>query len=75
MDKKMTCGIMLTVIGFVYSVICFIHTLLHPWNYEGIEGILGSLLGEDTLFPFVLSLAVMVWGLSICFWRAFREEK
>lgn len=71
----MVCGVMLTVIGFVFSVICFINALLHPWNYEGIEGLLGSLLGTDTLVPFIISLVVMALGLLICFWSAFRKEK
>lgn len=75
MDKKMICGVMLTAIGFVFSVICFIHVLLHPWNYEGIDGLLGSLLGTDTLVPTIVSLAVMVSGLTICFRQAFQKEK
>lgn len=75
MDKKMICGVMLTVIGFVFSVICFINVSLHPWNYEGIDGLLGSLLGIDTLVPSIVSLAVMVSGITICFWQAFQKEK
>lgn len=75
MDKKMVCGIMLTVIGFVVFVICFINLLLHPYDYNGITGLYGSLLGTDTLVPFVTSLVVMVLGLFICFWNAFRKER
>lgn len=75
MDKKMACGVMLTVIGFVYSVICFINALLHPCNYDGIDGLLGAFLGRDTLTLFIISLVVMALGLLICFWSAFRKEK
>ena len=75
MDKKMVCGILLTIIGLVLSAFCFINAVLNPWNYNGIDGLLGSLLGTKTLIPFIISLIVMVLGLALCFWRAFRNEK
>ena len=75
MDKKMICGVMLTVIGFVFSVICFANTLLHPGVYNDIDGLLGSMLVRDTLVPSIVSLAVMVSGLTICFRQAFQKEK
>lgn len=75
MDKKMVCGILLTIIGLVFSAFCFINAVQNPWNYNGIDGLLGSLLGTDTLIPFIISLLVMVLGLAICFWRAFRKEE
>lgn len=75
MDKKMICGILLTVIGLVFSALCFINGILNPWEYNGISGLLGSLMGIHTLIPFILSLVVMIVGLVICFWRAFRKEK
>ncbi len=75
MDKKMICGILLTVIGLVFSFACFIIAVLHPWTYNDIGGLLGSLLGTDTLIPFVIALTVMILGLAICFWTAFRKEK
>ena len=75
MDKKMVCGILLTIIGLVFSAFCFIYAVMSPWSYNGIEGLLGSLLGTNTLIPFIISLVVMVIGLGICFWIAFRNEK
>lgn len=75
MDKKMVCGILLTIIGLVFSAFCFIYAVMNPWSYNGIEGLLGSLLGTNTLIPFIISLVVMVIGLGICFWIAFRNEK
>ena len=73
MDKKMVCGILLTIIGLVLSSFCFINALLNPWNYNGIDGLLGSFLGTNTLIPFIISFVVMILGLVICFWRAFKE--
>ena len=75
MDKKMIFGLLLTVIGLVFSAFCFIYATIHPWNYNGISGLLGSFLGTDTLIPFILSMIVMLAGLAICFLRAFRADK
>ena len=63
------------ILCIIFSAFCFINAVLNPWNYNGIEGLLGSFLGTNTLVPFILSLIVMVLGLAICFWRAFRKEK
>ena len=75
MDKKIGCGILLTIIGLVLSAFCFINAVLNPWNYNGIDGLLGSLLGTNTLIPFIISFVVMILGLVICFWRAFKGDK
>lgn len=72
MGGKLVCGILLTVIGLVYSAVCFARALWTPWTYNGIGGLLGSLLGTGVLCPFVLSLLVMGLGLGICVWCAFR---
>ena len=71
MDKKMIVGVLLTLIGLVFSAFCFFDAVLNPCNYNGIEGLLGAFLGQHTLIPFIISLAVMAAGLGICFWRAF----
>ena len=75
MDKKMVCGILLAMIGLVFSSCCLIIAALNPWNYNGIDGLLGSLLGTNTLIPFIISFVVMILGLVICFWRAFKGDK
>lgn len=70
MDKKMVCGVLLTIIGLTFSVLFLILAALNPWDYNGISGLLGSLLGTHTFIPFVISFTVMIVGLGICFWRA-----
>ena len=75
MDKKMVCGILLTIIGLVFSAFCFITAVQNPWNYNGIDGLLGAFLGTNTLIPFVISFGVMILGLVICFWRALKGDK
>lgn len=74
MNKKMICGVLLSVIGLVYSAFCFIYAAVHPWNYNGIGGLLGSFLGTDMLLPFILSTAVVCIGLILCFVEAYRKH-
>ena len=74
--KKMICGILLTLIGLVYSASCFVCAVVRqPWSYNGIDGILGSLLGTQTMVPFIISLIIMVFGLVLCCIFAFKKDK
>lgn len=75
LDKKMIFGILLTIIGLFFTAFCFVDAVLNPCIYNGIDGLLGAFLGQDTLIPFVISFVIMILGLGICFWRAFRKEK
>lgn len=73
MNKKMAFGILITIIGLVFSAFCFIYAVMHPYNYDGIEGLFGAFLGTDTLFPFIIATIVMCVGIIICFWEAYRK--
>jgi uncharacterized BrkB/YihY/UPF0761 family membrane protein len=72
--KKFYFGALLTFIGLVFAAICFIFALLNPWDYNGITGLLGSLLGTQTLLPFLISLMVLLMGLYICGKESFRNK-
>lgn len=67
MDKKMVCGVLLTVIGLVFSIFALAYASMHPWDYNGIDGLLGSLLGTQMLTPLILSMTAMLAGLGIAF--------
>ena len=45
-----------------------------PCNYKGINGLLGSFLGTQTLVPFIISTAAMCAGLILCFYVAFHKD-
>ncbi len=75
MYKKMIFGILLTLIGVAFSLFCFIHAAMNPWDYNGITGIWGSFLGTDMLFPFILALLVMCVGLALCYLDAYGKNK
>ncbi|WP_295744564.1 hypothetical protein [uncultured Oscillibacter sp.] len=74
MNKKMVCGVLLTVVGLIYSAFCFFYTLMNPCIYNGIGGLMGSFLGADTLLPFMISTAVMCIGLLLCFLEAYQKH-
>ena len=44
----------------MFSSFCFIYAVMNPWNYNGINGLLGSFLGTQTLVPFIISTAATV---------------
>lgn len=70
--KKFICGIILCVIGFMFSFVCFIRTLYNPFYYNGREGLLASFLGNNTLLPFIISMLVLIAGVSICIYEAYK---
>ena len=37
MNKKMVFGILVTVVGLVFSAFCFIYTIMNPCIYNGIS--------------------------------------
>ena len=53
MSNKMVFGVLITIIGLVFSTFSFIYATLNPWNWNGIDGLLGSLLGTHMLIPFI----------------------
>ncbi len=73
--KRFIFGLMLVVIGLVFSAFCFIYAVMHPWDYNGITGLRGAFLGTHTGIPFVISIIVMITGLLICFYEAYMSKK
>ena len=74
MNNKMIFGVMVTVIGLVFSAFSFIYAALNPWNWNGIDGLLGSFLGTHMLLPFLIGTAAMIAGLVLCFKEAYRKK-
>lgn len=74
--KKSTFGLLLTILSFVLFIVCFVNAfVINPYSaYNGITGPLGSLLGNDMLVPFVVSLLGLGCGLFICGKEAYRKK-
>lgn len=56
----------------MFSLACFIRTIYKPFNYNGTEGLLASFLGNNTLIPFIISMIVLITGVSICIYEAYK---
>ena len=71
--KKMMLGIVWQLMGFLGSIAILCSATLHQWNYNGITGILGSLLGLDLIIPFIVCITLFICGLVVCF-KVIEEE-
>lgn len=74
MNKKMVVGVLITLIGLVFSAFSFIYAAVHPWNYNGITGLRGSFLGTNMTWPFIIGTIVMIVGLVICIKEAYGKK-
>ena len=72
-NKKMIFGLLLAVIGCIFSAFCFFYVVMHPCVYNGIGGLRGAFLNTDLTVPFVISMIVMIAGIVICGIEAFRK--
>ena len=71
--KKMMLGIVWQLMGFLGSIAILCSATLHQWDYNGITGVLGSLLGLDLIIPFIVCITLFICGVVVCF-KAIREE-
>lgn len=65
--KKMILGIVWQLMGSLGSIAILCSATLHQWDYNGITGILGSLLGLDLIIPFIVCITLFICGLVVCF--------
>jgi hypothetical protein len=72
--KKFLFGALLSVFGFLITAFCLVYAAMNPWSYNGVTGLIGSLLGTGTLFTFIISLALFIAGLIICWYEAYRRK-
>lgn len=72
--KRFLFGMLLAVIGLAFSSFCFAWAVIHPWNYNGIDGLLGSFLGTGTLPPFLEGTAILLVGVLICGLEAYHRK-
>lgn len=73
--KKMFFGSLLIFIGLAFSITIFLIAQSKPWDYYGITGLLGSLLGERLIVPFIVSILIILTGLIICYVEAFKKDE
>lgn len=71
--KKMILGIAWQLMGFLGSIAILCSATFNQCNYNGITGVLGSLLGLELIIPFIICLTLFICGLAVCF-REIGEE-
>ena len=72
--KRFLFGLLLSLVGLSSSLFCFIWAVPEPWHYRGIDGIIGSLLGNELFAPFLVFSLLMLLGMSICCAEAYRRK-
>lgn len=63
----MILGIAWQLMGFLGSIAILCSATLHQWDYNGITGVLGSLLGLDLIILFIVCITLFICGLVVCF--------
>ncbi len=69
--KKMFLGGLCFMGGLMGSTGLMIATSLNPWDYQGITGWIGSLLGMKMVLPFLVFSILSLVGLIICVKEAY----
>lgn len=75
--KKMILGIVLFVCGFFGAIgltCASILSPLNPWDYNGIQGFYGFVLGMKLQLPFILCIIIMAVGLALSIIEAIRTK-
>ena len=65
--KKMIFGSVCQLMGFLGSIIILCSVAPHEWDYNGITGILGSLLGLGLIIPLIVCIIFFICGVVVCF--------
>lgn len=65
--KKMILGIVWQLMGFLGSIAILCSATLHQCNYNGITGVLGSLLELGLIIPFIICITLFICGFVVCF--------
>jgi len=69
--KKMSFGALLLMCGIMGIITIYVLSTFHPWDYNGITGFRGYLLGSKTLWTFIVSCIMSAAGITICFYEAY----
>ena len=72
--KKFIFGLVVFLLGAVVFVFNYIDAVLNPCVYNGIDGLQGAFLGRGTITPTVIFAIIMLIGLGICGFEAYRKK-
>ena len=72
--KKYLLGVQFTAVGALFAALILNNAMQQPWDYNGIVGLPGALLGTGTLAPFVIALLLMAAGLVLSAIATWKKE-
>ena len=72
--KKFLFGLIVFLLGAVVSVFNYMDAVLNPCYFNGIEGLEGAFLGRGTLGITIAFVIVMLIGLGICGFEAYKKK-
>lgn len=72
--KRLIFGALVFLCGMTGILVLLVLAVNNPWDYNGITGILGFLLGSQTLFAFIIFIIMFTGGLAICFYEAYFKK-
>lgn len=72
--KKMFLGGLLFVGGFTGTLALVCISIFNPWDYNGIRGFRGFLLGSGTGLFFTIYCILSILGIVICSIEAYQKK-
>lgn len=72
--KRFIFGIILIIIGLLYSLICFVYAILNPWISNDKTGLIVSLNQNHVLIPFLISVIILCLGILVCGYEAYKNK-
>ncbi len=72
--KKFAFGLLVSFIGLVFSAFSFMYAIMNPVSFNGTSNLFTHLSCNDLLFPFILSTAVMLAGVYLCWSEAYQRN-
>ena len=72
--KKFIFGTIVFLVGAAVSMFNYIDAVLNPCDYNGIGGLQGAFLGRGTLGMTIVSVIIMLIGLGICGFEAYKKK-
>ena len=64
--NKMILGVVWQILGFLGASIIVCSAAPHRWDYDGITGLLGSLLGLHLVIPLAVCIVLFAAGALLC---------
>lgn len=72
--KKLFFSSMLFFSGIIIMLAIYITSIFDQWNYDGIEGFWGFVLGTNSLFLLLISSVFIIFGFYTSYKEAYKNK-